>query len=329
MQRLTCGVALITYNGIKYLPQQLDSIVRQTRAVDQIVISDDGSTDGTLAFLETWIKQSPIPAVLLRNEKPLGVILNFERAISAVNADIIFSSDQDDVWLQNKVELLASAFERDPEVVLAHTDAILVDAHGRDMGTTLLGELELSNAEKQTIQEGDAFHVYCRRSLVTGATAAFRRSLLEVACPLPSSMYHDAWLAFMAAATGKIYLLDAPTIYYRQHGSNVVGVKKKGRLTKLRQLWWEIRSPRSLSASLRPIVSFRTDVHARLLAHPGVSRPYTDLAAEALDFAERRSKLPRNPILRTGAVLRNASAGKYQKFSHTPWADVAHDILKT
>lgn len=327
MQSLKCGVALITYNGLKYLPEQLASILAQTRPVSHIVISDDGSTDGTLAFLESWTRTSPVPATLIHNRKQLGVIRNFEQAIRAVDADIIFSSDQDDVWLPNKVELMAAVFEQRPEVDLVHSDAILVDAQGCDMGKTLLGELGLSAKERDTIRAGHAFHVFCRRSLVTGATAAFRKRLLEVACPLPSSMYHDAWLAFMAAATGKVHLLDKPTVHYRQHGANVVGVKKKGRITKLRQLWWDIRGPRSLSMDMQPIVTFRADVHARLAAQPGVPQPYLSLASEALDFARRRGSLPRNPIRRTGTVLQNASVGRYGRFSEAPWADALRDLL--
>lgn len=327
MPRLTCGAAVITYNGLKYLPEQLDSIVAQSRPVDHIVIADDGSTDGTLAFLETWSRQCKIPVTLIQNQGQRGLIQNFERAVSAVNADLIFSSDQDDVWLPNKVELMAALFEAQPELLLAHTDAILVDAQGKDLGTTLFGELEVTHAERQAIRSGDAFSVFCRRNLVTGATAAFRKSLLQLAQPLPPSILHDAWLAFMASAAGKMQLLDTPTIHYRQHGANVVGAKKLGRVTKLRRLYWEIRNPRPLGALVTAIIAFRRDVYTRLSNSTQAARSCTAVAKQALDFAEDRGRLPGNPVLRAGAVLRNMAAGRYRRFSYEPWSDMLRDVL--
>jgi len=327
MQRLTCGVAIITFNGLRYIAQQLDSILAQTRPVEHIVISDDGSTDGTVEFLEAWVKHCPIRVTLIRNEKQQGLIKNFEKAVSAVNADVVFSCDQDDIWIRQKVALLAEAFENRPEVTLVHTDAILVDAQGRDMKTTLLGELEVTEAEKRTIRTGDAFSVFCRRNLVTGATAAFRRTLLQLALPLPASLYHDAWLASMAAATGTVCLMDISTIHYRQHGSNVVGVKKLDRLTKLRHFYWTLRNKERYSATVDSNVSVRAAVYSRLSSSSAVAISSLALAKQALEFAEFRRALPENYVLRTGSVLRNAIEGQYAKFSYEPWLDAARDIL--
>ena len=327
MQTLTCGVAVITFNGLKYIAQQLESILAQTRAVVHIVISDDGSTDGTVEFLETWSRNCPVRVTLIRNVTQQGLIRNFEQAVSAVEADIIFSCDQDDVWLPEKVALLAAVFEDRPEVTLVHTDAILVDAQGIDMKTTLLGELEVTAAERNTIRTGDAFSIFCRRNLVTGATAAFRRTLLQLARPLPAALYHDAWLASMAAAIGTVCLLDIPTIYYRQHGSNLVGVKKLGRLTKLRHFYWAVKSEKPLSALLNSIIAVRAEVYSRLSSSSGVASSYLTLAKQALEFVEYRRDLPRNSLLRIGLVLRSAARGRYAKFSYEPWSDAVRDIL--
>lgn len=327
MKPLTLGVGLITYNGLKYLPQQLESIVSQSRAVDHIVVSDDRSTDGTWEFLETWAKNSPIRVTLIRNEQQLGLGRNFEQAVAAVEADIVFSSDQDDIWFPEKAASMAAVFERDPEVLLVHTDATLVDAQGKDMGTTLLGELELSDLEREAISKGNAFEVYCRRNVVTGATAAFRRSLLDLARPLPASLYHDAWLALMAAAIGKVQLLDTPMIAYRQHGANLVGVKKLGPVAKLRRFWWQMHGKRPLKATIRNIVAQRVALLERLSAHPGVAPSYLERAGQALEFAKRREGLPGNPITRIRRVLRDASAGHYGRFSYEPWSDALHDVL--
>jgi glycosyltransferase involved in cell wall biosynthesis len=148
-------------------------------------VSDDCSTDGTWAYLEAWASEAPVRVTLIRNDPPLGVSANFEQAMRLVDADIVFPADQDDVWMPNKVALLAGVFEADDSVQLAHTDAILVDANGHELGSTLFGELEISRMERRDIRSGNAFRVYCRRNVVTGAAAAFRRRLIGLVQPLP------------------------------------------------------------------------------------------------------------------------------------------------
>jgi hypothetical protein len=131
----------------------------------------------------------------------------------------------------------------------------------------------------------------------------------------------------MAAATGKVYLLEAPTIQYRQHGANLVGVKKLGTLMKMRHLWWKMAGPRPLKETTDNILSFRTTLHTRLAARSDVPPGYLALTDEALKFSECRSSFPRNPVKRTAAVFRALAAGRYGRFSHEPWADACRDIL--
>jgi len=326
---LTSGVALITYNGLRYLPQQLQSILAQTRAVMHIVVSDDCSTDGTWEYLETWASQAPVRVTLVRNDPQLGLSANFEQAVSLVEADIVFSSDQDDVWLPEKVALLAAVFEADDTVQLAHTDAILVDAEGRDLGSTLFDELDISKTERRDIRSGDAFRVYCRRNVVTGATAAFRRRLIRLIRPLPPKnlFYHDGWLALMAAASGRVVMLDTPTIQYRQHGANLVGVKRLGRLTKLRHLWWAIGSPSPLKATTDSLLAARATLHAHMAGRDGLLPSHIAMAQETVDFNTWRGQLPANPIARCTKVARALLAGRYHTFAHEPWANALRDSL--
>jgi hypothetical protein len=326
---LRCGVALITHNGVKYLPQQLQSILAQTRAVIHIVVSDDCSTDGTWEYLEAWASQAPVRVTLVRNDPRLGLSANFEQAISLVEADIVFSSDQDDVWLPEKVALLAAVFEADDTVQLAHTDAILVDADGRDLGSTLFHELGISSMERREIRSGNAFRVYCRRNVVTGATAAFRRRLIGLVRPLPPKnlFYHDGWLALMAAASGRIVMLDTPTIQYRQHGANLVGVKRLGRLTKLRHLWWAIGSPSPLKATTDSLLAARATLHAHMAGRDGLAPSHIAMAQETVDFIAWRGQLPANPVTRCTKVAEALLAGRYHTFAHEPWANALRDSL--
>lgn len=328
MDSLTIGVALITYNGIKYLPQQLESIATQTRPVHHIVISDDRSTDGTWAFLEAWAAQAPMRVTLIRNETQLGLGRNFEQAIKAVDADIIFTSDQDDVWVPDRVALLTQVFDEAPDVLLVHTDAILVDAAGRDLGTTLLGELELSHAERAAIHAGQAFTVYCRRNVVTGATVAIRRSLLRLALPFPTGTFHDAWLALLASATGAVRLLELPTIHYRQHGNNLVGVKKRSAWLKLRHFLWQLKGPAQLRVMIDDNIASHTMLHERLRGCADTAPAALAFSASSLAFYRARAALPGSALARLRAVLRSLAAKHYATFSYMPWTDAIRDIVR-
>jgi glycosyltransferase involved in cell wall biosynthesis len=328
MDSLTIGVAIITFNGLKYLPQQLESIATQTRSVHHIVVSDDRSTDGTWEFLQEWAQQSSIRVTLIRNETQLGLRANFEQSVAAVEADIIFTSDQDDVWVPDRVALLTQVFAQHPNVLLVHTDAILVDAAGRDMGKRLLGELELSGAERNAIHSGDAFAVYCRRSVVTGATVAIRSTLVPIARPFVANLYHDAWLALLAAAAGEVRLLEAPTIHYRQHGNNLVGVKKINPWMKLRHIQWQMKGPAQLDVEIDNNIASHRVLYERMAAHAGMSPSSLAVAAQSLAFYRGRAALPKNALPRLAIVLRHLFAGHYARFSYAPWADTIRDIFR-
>ena len=328
MDSLTIGVAIITYNGLKYLPQQLESIATQTRPVHHVVVSDDRSTDGTWEFLETWAQQAPMRVTLIRNETQLGLSRNFEQSIAAVEADIIFTSDQDDIWVPERVALLTEVFEQHPNVLLVHTDAILVDAEGRDLGTTLLGELELSRTERAALHAGNAFSVYCRRSVVTGATVAIRSTLLRLALPFQTGWFHDAWLALIAAAVGEVRLLETPTIHYRQHGNNLVGVKKHGPWLKLKHILWQMKGQEQLDAVINDNVATRTKLHARLAGLAGAAPAALAFSERSLAFYSHRAALPALPVRRLAAVLKGVASRQYATYSYVPWTDTIRDIFR-
>lgn len=328
MTALTIGVAMITFNGLKYLPQQLESIATQTHPVDHIVISDDRSTDGTWEFLELWAKQSAIRVTLIRNESQLGLSRNFEQSIAAVEADIIFTSDQDDVWVPERVALLTQVFEQHPAVLLVHTDATLVDAAGRNMGKNLLSELELSHSERKAIHDGNAFSVYCRRNVVTGATVAIRSTLLKMALPFPTNHFHDAWMALLAAAAGEVRLLDVATIDYRQHGNNLVGVKKKGPWMEFRHLLWQLKGPEQLGIMLRDNVKSQTILCERLTRYPRMSPTSLAFASASLAFYNDRATLPSSSVRRVMAVMKYYFSGRYGEFSYAPRTHAIRDVLR-
>ena len=201
----------------------------QTVSPHEIAICDDRSDDGTWGVLQKWAadvaEPQGIDVTLIRNQERLGVTRNFELACSQLGADVIFLCDQDDVWPENKVEKFLAEFG-DPDVILVHSDAHLVGADLENLGITLFRGLRFTKREELLVQEGRFLEVYCRRNLVTGAAAAFRRSLLSVARPFPREWVHDEWLAAIAASCGRIVMLSECLLLYRQHGRNAIGVPK-------------------------------------------------------------------------------------------------------
>ncbi len=224
------SVALCTRNGARFLPAQVQSICTQSLLPRQIVLSDDGSTDGSVSIVRQAMAQcgvgEAVELTVFENTTPLGVTRNFEQAVRGCRHELVALSDHDDVWRPGRLARMVGQFAARPDLLLLHTDARLVDAQLAPLGTTLFQALEVKPAELGAITQGLGFDVLLRRNLVTGATAVFRRSLLQAALPFPQEWVHDEWLGAIAAATGRIDVLAEPLIDYRQHGNNQIGARR-------------------------------------------------------------------------------------------------------
>ena len=324
--RLTCGIALCTYNGKKFLEEQLASIVAQQQLPDSIVICDDCSSDQTWEILQAFEAASPVPVKIVRHAAQQGVVKNFEAAVRLLETDIVFLCDQDDLWLPGKISTIAALFESDPEANLVFTDAVLVDEQAQELGKSLFSELQISRWEKWALSHGGAFEVLCRRNIITGATTAFRRSLLDAALPFPASYWHDEWLGLIAAATGKVVKLPDPTIKYRQHGKNLVGVKKLTSIESLKRLRWSMNEPRSRHFAAER-VDFRSALAERLELLPAIADGVVHRCQKSVAFAQFRANLPRRFLLRLPAVLWMAVKGEYRQFEDLWKSHVFRDLL--
>lgn len=324
--RLTCGIALCTYNGQKFLEEQLASIVAQRRLPDSIVICDDCSSDQTWEILQAFEAASPMPVKLVRHTVQQGVVRNFETAVRLLETDIVFLCDQDDLWLPEKISTTAALFESDPEANLIFTDAVLVDEQAQELGELLFSELQITRQEEWGLSHGRAFEVLCRRNVITGATTAFRRSLLDAALPFPAFYWHDEWLGLIAAATGKVVKLPDPTIKYRQHGKNLVGVKKLTSIESLKRLRWSMNESRSRHFATDR-VDCRTALAKRLELLPAIPADVDHRCQKAVAFAQARANLPRRFLLRLPAVLWMAVKGEYRQFEELWKSHVFRDLL--
>lgn len=321
---LRVSVAMCTYNGARYVGEQLGSILDQTNRPNEIVIADDGSTDGTLGVVrEIWTERQPgdVSLNILAQGARLGVTANFQRAIDATRGDLVALSDQDDVWHPERLSLASAAFRADESLLLQNSDARLVDASGRPLGMTLLDALRVSAVEHDEIDRGQAFHAYIRRNLVTGATVMFRRSLMAAAAPFPSEWVHDEWLAIIAAATGRVMLSDVALIDYRQHGSNAIGVASP-------TLGYRIGRMLEPRADRYARLSARATVLVAKLQILGVDASIVDLAVEKERFEAVRASLPAFRPARVAAVLRELRAGSYSRLSSQGIADVVRDLVQ-
>lgn len=320
---LTAGVAMCVYNGAPFLQQQLDSIAMQTVQPVQMVVLDDGSTDESWNLLQAWAATAPFPVRLQRNAEKLGVVRNFERAVTMLETPVVFLADQDDLWYPDKVRTFLDAFSHDPDVWLLHSDADLIDGEGRPLDRRLFDTLLVTPRERALVAAGEAWRVYAKRNLVTGAAAAFRRELVSVATPFSPRWVHDEWLAFVAALAGRVTLLDTPTMAYRLHGGNTVGLP-------VPTLGWRIRSTvRAFSEPTGPrqrLRAERMEEMAAMARRLGAQPPVVQHLESAGGHARFRGELPRNPLVRLARIWQQRRAGHYHAWSNGP-VSMLHDLL--
>lgn len=224
------SIALCTYNGERYLVEQLDSILAQTYPRLEIVISDDGSSDATPALLQDYARRDP-RIILLKNSRNLGFVKNFERALSACGGDYIALADQDDIWLPNKIQRL---YETIGDALLIYSRVDLIDSQGAPIDRVFPSVNRL---------EGGCALSLIFDNCVTGHACLLRREMLVHALPMPEGLLaHDQWLAIVAAASGRLAAGREVLSHYRMHSANaLLQNKKKRKETRLEKAMTKCR----------------------------------------------------------------------------------------
>ncbi|MDT2756580.1 glycosyltransferase family 2 protein [Enterococcus asini] len=201
------SVCLASYNGAAFIVQQIESILAQLGPEDELIISDDGSTDGTLEILTSY---KNIHSQVKVYEGPKhGVIKNFEAAISRSQGELIFLADQDDVWLPDKVAKMSQAFAENPTAEVVISDLKIVDGQ--------LKPVHASYFDYRQVKEGFWHNLW--RSGYIGAGMAFRKELKAKILPFPKQLpMHDMWIGLVAR--NQVFFLKEPLTLYRRHEKN-------------------------------------------------------------------------------------------------------------
>ena len=304
---LFLSIALATYNGERFLGEQLDSIARQTRLPDELVISDDSSVDATLDIVRDFSRHAPFPIKLHINKTRLGATRNFEKAIRACSGDIIFLCDQDDIWYPDKISSSEKCFMNEAEIGVVFSDADVVDQYLHPYGKRLWEYRRFNSHEQALVSSHRLDTVLLRHFVVTGATMAFRSRYLDLVLPIPEQWLHDAWIALIISATSNFAMLSTPRMAYRQHSSNQFGALRRSKCDKGKDYYVEKFTQQALLYKM---------AHARLLKFSDSiqsNRMLPHHLEEKINFLYIRAALPDN-WRRIPYVLRHLIKLHYHRY---------------
>lgn len=212
---------MATFNGSEYVREQLESILIQLSTDDELIVSDDSSSDQTRNIIES-LSDHRIKLLDIANFR--SPIKNFENAILHANGDFIFLADQDDVWLEEKLRITLEALRFSDLVI---SDCRVVDKH--------LNTLHESLFQVRGSKPGLINNLY--RNSYTGCCMAFNRKVLKLALPFPENIpMHDWWIGLVAEMFGNVCFLDQPLLLYRRHENNASLTSKKSSFSRIKQI---------------------------------------------------------------------------------------------
>ena len=229
---MNTSVCLATYNGAAFVRDQVASILPQLGPADELIAVDDASSDDTVSILESF-HDSRIR--ILRHQVNRGVIATFAHALCEAEGDIVFTSDQDDVWREDKIEKIKSRFVLRPDLSLVVSDVVVIDGCSRQIADSWM--------RNKTFHAGLLWNLM--RNQYLGCTMAFRRYILDFVLPIPDDTpMHDMWIGMVNEIYGKAEFIREPLVFYRRHGNNVTTGKHAPIVQMLR---WRIALAKNLA----------------------------------------------------------------------------------
>lgn len=325
------SIALCTFNGARYLSEQLASFVTQERLPDEVVVCDDRSTDATPALLERFAQDAPFAVRQVHNPENLGYRRNFAQAMDLCTGDLIALSDQDDVWYPGKLRVLEQAMAANPAAQGAFCDGDLINATSQPAGRTLWQSFGFDAAAQARFRAGAAVDELIRRNVVTGMAFMVRRDARRYLRDLPASWIHDGWLALLIALEAELLACPERLVGYRIHGDQQVSAPPShaDKLQALRNRGLGVYAERVRRVNLDEYQ--RTDVQfADLLAY--LQREHLGQGAvQAAVLGKQQHAAAGAALLRRGRLARLAPVlsrpGSYAHFSPNGMRGMARDLL--
>ena len=224
------SVAMATYNGEKYIYKQMESIFEQTKKADEVIISDDGSSDNTVNIVNSFIEEKNLAEKwrVTVNSTNLGYTKNFFSCINKCRGDIIFLSDQDDIWDKNKIEKLSYVLEKNKKINVIWSETDYIDQYDRkikykhDHGFSLLKKIFVKFRKYYRV----GFNEFCMTGGYQGFGMAFRKKCVKDVIPYLETknlFCHDVTIAFCGAVNSGFYIYNETLNHYRLHNANAIG----------------------------------------------------------------------------------------------------------
>jgi len=312
------SVALAVYNGARFIAQQLESLARQERLPDELIVSDNASTDRTVEIVREFAARAPFPVRLFINNTNLGISKNFERAIGECAGDVIFLCDCDDVWYPQKIATMEQAFYSEATAGIAICDADLVDEQLRPLGVTARETLSYQPSKRALRDMAQGRAKYVKQGVLTqGNCMAFRAKFKQLVLPFPQEGrllrgWHDYFLAWAIVYSGSagVLFINKPLVAWRRYlgaasypvdRSDWIRVKMAGLRTAYKE---------HPSAMLAPVLR-------RIEQQNGAREVINSQIREAvLRHWRARCALPKSRFRRLPTVLRELAAGRYHGFAN-------------
>jgi glycosyltransferase involved in cell wall biosynthesis len=307
------SIAMCTYNGARFLAGQLQSFTAQTRFPDEVIICDDCSTDGTKEILTSFAAGAAFPVKLHFNDRNLGYLGNFEKAVGLCTGDIIVLSDQDDVWRDDKLKSIEAEFDKSEKIGVVYANAEMVDESLNSLGQTLWQWRGFDADKQELFANGKAFDLLLADGYVYGSSMAFRSIYRDLVLPFPENTFfiHDNWIALLISAVADVSLIEECLIKYRQHQYQSVGmgVENDSRINTL------IESGRRVNQYDGTIKQLF--IAEKKLAESGYGAERAVMKIiNARNHIIARADLPKNIISRLAKVGRELFAGNYHHYSN-------------
>jgi glycosyltransferase involved in cell wall biosynthesis len=308
------SIAIAVYNGERFIQEQLETLVSQLRLPDEVVVSDNASTDRTLEIVRRFGQSAPFQVHFTVNSQNLGIGQNFDCALRRCTGDIICLCDSDDVWYPDKLLKIAALFESDPEVALVLSDAHLVGENLESLNSTLWQSLGSPLGERPRFKRQAALRRY--RSLLYGNTMAFRSKYLDAILPIPDapvflSGAHDWWIGLLILCLrGGATLIHEPLMKYRQHDG------QQSRL-RLRVPWWKrIEALSPLGDVSSSALHFFTLLLERIRnLRCAVDEEFVKELVSTIDHFAARERLPDSRVRRLIPLCRELASFRYHRLA--------------